>query len=104
MSAKTIVVLLILLIRFSALGTLRVHDGLNHYYATGFMLNDLNLENDIIYVRNSRAQNPKIAEDYRNRNFYLYRYHRDTHKATLYKATLINNRFIYSPAILPGNE
>ncbi len=78
-----------------------VHDDLNDYYATGFMLNDLELKNDIIYVNNSRAQNHKIVRDFPGKNFYLYRYQRDTHKSKLYKATFANGKFKYTKAIPP---
>jgi 4-amino-4-deoxy-L-arabinose transferase-like glycosyltransferase len=78
------------------------HEDLNDYYATGFMLNDLALKNDIIYVRNSREQNYKIVKDFSDRNFYLYRYQRDTHISNLYKATFDNKRFRYSKAIPPA--
>lgn len=78
-----------------------VHEDLNDYYATGFMLNDLDLKNDIIYVRNSREQNYKILKTYPNKNFYLYRYQRDIHEPLLFKATIINNKFQFSPAVPP---
>ena len=80
------------------------HEELNCYYATGFMLNDLELKNDIIYVRNSRDQNHKITPHYPGRNFYLYRYERNTGNAVLYKATLRNRRFRYTLAIAPKTD
>lgn len=78
-----------------------VHDNLNKYYATGFMLNDLELKNNIIYVNNSRAQNYKIVKNFPDRNFYLYRYQRDTHKSKLYNATFRHGKFNYTKALAP---
>ncbi len=71
------------------------HEEENNYYATGFVRNDLALTNDIIYLRNSREQNYKILNCFSNRNFYLYRYQRDTKDALLYKAVYTNGEFNY---------
>ena len=71
----------------------------NSYYGTGFMLNDLDLKNDILYVQNSRTENVRILEDYPDRNFYLYRYMRHADTAHLYEMDLAaDGTFIYRPA------
>ena len=70
---------------------------LNMYYATGFMRNDLDLKNDVIYVHNCREDNPRMLEDYPDRNFYLYRYLRDKDKACLYRIEKDGREFKYVP-------
>ena len=62
-----------------------VGNPVNDYYATGFMRNDLDLTNDVIFVRNSRRHNTKLLELYPGRTLYLYRYCRDLDRAQLYR-------------------
>jgi len=57
----------------------------NDYYATGFLRNDLDLEGDVIYVRNRREQDVRIMKAYPDRAYYLYRYVRDRDRARLYR-------------------
>ncbi|MGD9781728.1 MAG: ArnT family glycosyltransferase [Kiritimatiellia bacterium] len=64
----------------------RTHpDPENDYYATGFMRNDLDLEGDVIYVRNLRERNVELVRKHPERDAYLYRYHRRKGKAYLYR-------------------
>jgi len=72
-------------------------DMLNMYYATGFLRNDLDLKNDVIYVHNFREENPKMLESYPDRNFYLYRYLRHMNKACLYRIEKDGAGFTYIP-------
>lgn len=60
-------------------------DTLNNYYATGFMRNDLDLQGDVLYLRNSRKQNIRMVKRHPGRAAYLYRYHRKFEKALLYR-------------------
>jgi len=60
-------------------------DPSNDYYATGFMRNDLDLEGDVIYARNSRGENVKMFEVYPDRSYYLYRYMRHADAAVLWR-------------------
>lgn len=68
-------------------------DPLNDYFATGFMRNDLDLENDVIFARNSREQNVKILKHYPGRRFYHYRYVRSANRALLYELIRDGNAF-----------
>lgn len=70
---------------------------LNMYYATGFMRNDLDLENDVIYVHNLREHNPRMLETYPDRSFFLYRYLRHRNKACLYRIEKEDGEFTYVP-------
>ena len=65
----------------------------NSYYGTGFMLNDLDLTNDVIYARNSRRYNPLIRQVYPDRSYYLYRYVRDANRACLYRMLPAGDEF-----------
>ena len=66
-------------------------DPRNNYYATGFMLNDLALKQDVIYANNSREQNAALARHYAGRNYYLYRYDRTRNQAKLYHMYLLDD-------------
>ena len=57
----------------------------NDFYATGFMHNDLDLEGDVLYVRNLRSRNIELVRRHPDRSVYLYRYLRDKEKAYLYR-------------------
>ena len=65
-----------------------VEDRHNNYYATGFMRNDLELKNDVIYANNSREHNAILAKQYPGRNYYLYRFDRSRNKAQLFHMLL----------------
>jgi len=47
-------------------------DGKNDYYATGFMHNDIGLENDIVYVQDLGERNPELLAHFPNRQAYYY--------------------------------
>jgi len=61
-------------------------DPLNSYYATGFMRNDLDLDNTVLFVRNARRQNVKILDLYPGRDLYLYRYLRHQDAGAVFRA------------------
>ncbi len=60
-------------------------DDTNDYFATGFLRNRLDLEGDVLYVRNYREQNADLMRRHPERSAYLYRYHRKAGKALLYR-------------------
>ena len=60
-------------------------DPRNNYYATGFMRNDLDLEQPVIFARNSREQNIAILDSHPRDAYYLYRYERGVNKAMLFR-------------------
>ncbi len=70
----------------------------NDYYATGFMLNDIDLEGDIIFARRLvRRADPRECYDelvaaYPGRRYYLYRYNRGAGRAILAELVLENGR------------
>jgi len=70
-------------------------DPLNSYYATGFLRNDLDLENPVLFVRNARRENPKILDLYPGRDLYLYRYLRHQDAAAVFRAVPENGRLRY---------
>lgn len=60
-------------------------DCFNDYYAAGFMLNNLDLDGDVLYVRNLREANLELLKRHPDRTAWLYRYRRDLQKACLYR-------------------
>ncbi|MDA0989146.1 MAG: glycosyltransferase family 39 protein [Verrucomicrobia bacterium] len=76
---------------------LQEEDPRNNYYATGFLRNDLDLTNDVIYARNSREQNFRITTFYPNRSYYLYRYERGLNQAVVYRLIPENNQMTVVP-------
>lgn len=72
-------------------------DPFNDYYATGFMRNDLDLQGDVIYARNSRERNRLLVETYPGRNVFLYRYLRCVNKAYLYRVVVEGDGLRYEP-------
>jgi Dolichyl-phosphate-mannose-protein mannosyltransferase len=63
-------------------------DCFNDYYATGFMRNELDLEGDVLYVRNRREANLELMNRHPDRTAWLYRYRRDAQQAQLYRMVL----------------
>ncbi|MDD5707329.1 MAG: glycosyltransferase family 39 protein [Kiritimatiellae bacterium] len=57
----------------------------NDFYATGFIRNNLSLDGDIVYARNRRGDNWRLARLYPGRNYYLYRYDRQHNRAQLWR-------------------
>jgi len=72
-------------------------DCFNDYYGTGFMRNDLNLEGDVLYVRNLREHNLGMVQRHPERTAWLYRYRRDFGKAVLYRMELEGNELHLIP-------
>jgi len=66
-------------------------DCFNDYYSTGFMRNDLDLDGDVLYVRNLREHNIGMVQRHPDRTAWLYRYRRDFGKAVLYRIVLKEN-------------
>ena len=62
-----------------------VDDAANDYYATGFMRNDLDLEGDVLYVRNLAGYNIHLVRHLSGRAVFLYRYHRGRDRSCLYR-------------------
>ena len=60
-------------------------DSNNDYYATGFMRNNLDLDSDVLFVRNLREHNLGLAQRHPDRAGWLYRYYRGAGKAVLYR-------------------
>ncbi len=58
---------------------------LNDFFGAGFLRNTLDLDGDIVYARNLRDMNHQLVSAYPGRDYYLYRYDRDTRKAYLYR-------------------
>jgi len=48
-------------------------DGKNDYYATGFMHNDVALENDVLYVQDLGVRNPELLRHFPGRAAYYYK-------------------------------
>jgi hypothetical protein len=69
----------------------------NDYYATGFMRNDLDLNGDVLYVRNLRERNIELVRRHPDRAGYLYRYHRGEEKAYLYRLALEGDELKMAP-------
>ncbi len=69
----------------------------NDYYATGFMRNRLDLNDDVLFARNLREHNAQLAERYPGRDFYLYRYDRERQKALLYRMTFPAGEMCLTP-------
>ncbi len=72
-------------------------DATNDYYATGFMRNDLDLEGDVLYVRNLAERNIEEVRRRPGRTAYLYRYHRGQDQACLYRMTPEGDDLILDP-------
>ena len=64
-----------------------LNDKFNDFYATGFMRNTLTFDGDVIYARNLREENGRLAALYPERDLYFYRYIRSINKAYLYRVT-----------------
>lgn len=72
-------------------------DADNDYYAAGFMRNELDLQGDVLYVRNLRERNVELLRRHPGRNAFLYRYVRDQKKALLYRMRLVGEEFELEP-------
>ncbi|MGH7822402.1 MAG: hypothetical protein ACREQ9_21775, partial [Candidatus Binatia bacterium] len=57
----------------------------NDLYATGFLRNRLDLGGEVVYARNLRRRNAVLMRHYPDRDHYLYRFHRRTGRALLYR-------------------
>ncbi len=66
----------------------RKMDDTNDYYATGFLRNDLELTNDVLFVRNLKERNVELVRHHPDRAAYLYRYQRRQEQAILYRMVL----------------
>ncbi len=66
----------------------RKMDDTNDYYATGFLRNDLELTNDVLFVRNLKERNVELVRNHPDRAAYLYRYQRLIERAVLYRMVL----------------
>lgn len=75
------------------------HDPRNKYYATGFMLNNLTLDGDVVYALNLRDENPVLMQAYPGRCYYLYRFNRSTGRARLYVIRQMGEAVDYVPVI-----
>lgn len=69
----------------------------NDFYATGFLRNGLDLDDDVMFARNLRDMNHLLINAYPGRSYYLYRYHRDTHRALLYRLIPLGKAFCLYP-------
>jgi len=72
-------------------------DLFNDYYATGFMRNDLDLEGDVLYVRNLHAYNLQMVRRHPDRSYWLYRFRRDLDRACLYRMKLEDGELLVIP-------
>ncbi len=72
-------------------------DFANDFYATGFMRNNLTFDGDIVFARNLRTNNWRLAQMYPDRDYYLYRYHREHHRIVLYRLTFDGHEQILTP-------
>lgn len=70
---------------------------LNDFYGTGFLRNGLDLDDDVVYARNSREQNHLLIALYPGRSYYLYRYHRNSRRALLYRLLPEGKKFCLLP-------
>ena len=72
-------------------------DPFNDFYATGFMLNDLDFAGDIVFARNLKERNRALAERFPDRDYYLYRYHRGRDRALLYRVAFDGAEQVVTP-------
>ncbi|MFC1657221.1 ArnT family glycosyltransferase [Candidatus Moduliflexota bacterium] len=70
---------------------------LNDFYATGFLRNSLDLDDDVLFARNSRNENHLLIESRPGKDYYLYRYHRDSRRALLYRLVPRGREFCLYP-------
>lgn len=70
---------------------------LNDFYAAGFLRNDLDLAGNVIYARNYRERNGELMAAYPGRDYYLYRYHRDSRRAYLYRYIAAGDKYCLEP-------
>ena len=83
----------------------------NSFYATGFMLNELGFNGDVIYARYLAGKNHLLAKDFPNKKCYLYQYIRPENKARLYRLDFdrrVETRTLVEPTLdtpyLAGEE
>jgi hypothetical protein len=69
----------------------------NDYYGTGFMRNDLDLNGDVLYLRNRGEHDVEAIRRHPGRAAYLYRYHRGENKAFLYRLALDGDELRATP-------
>jgi hypothetical protein len=69
----------------------------NDFFGTGFLRNSLDLDGDVVYARNSREQNHLLISLYPGRSYYLYRYHRNSRRALLYRILPSGKEFCLLP-------
>jgi len=59
-------------------------DRVRDYYATSFLLNDVDFAGDVVHVRNLRGRNAELPALFPGRAIYLYRYNRSRNEGELY--------------------
>ncbi|MGB5987449.1 MAG: glycosyltransferase family 39 protein [Desulfobacterales bacterium] len=70
----------------------------NDYYATGFQMNDLALQGDVIYARDLGPDNLRLMRRYPGRRYYLYYFDRQRHQGLLYQARPpVDQQITYTP-------
>jgi len=74
-----------------------LNDRFNDFYATGFMRNNLTFDGDVVYARNLREENGRLAALYPEREVYAYRYIRSIDKAYLYRVTFEGGKQCMAP-------
>ena len=77
----------------------------NDYYATGFRLNNLDLDGPVVFVRNlPKNDNNKMVKQYPGRSYYLYRFDRRACKAWLYHIPLREDGRLANPVLIQPQD
>ena len=76
-------------------------DEYNDFYASGFILNNLDFSGDLVFARDLKERNLKLMAAHPGRRFYRYVYFRDSAKAELFELAPAAGGLVQKPIPIP---
>lgn len=76
-------------------------DTFNDYYASGFLMNNLDMSGDLVFARDLQERNQELMAIYPGRRYYRYVYFRNNARAALFELVPCTNGVVEIPVSIP---